>query len=585
MRFLTALLRTAPRRPKVAMEALYWHLTGKKVRARNRLRLAMAQSKGAYRQWMRSKEAARAKPDWETWPHQPMISVLAYHAPGETQAHFERRIAALEAQNYGAWELVLAHSREAVIARAPSAPRVALVPGRTDNPLKALSLSIATASGDYVLPLGHDVLLAPDALLRFAQAALDHSDAVALYADEDRISRQGRRSQPWFKPQWNAELFLAQDYLSSACIVTRKAAQAAPLPHPALSAAGLYPMLLGLLGEDHARVAHVPHVLAHRTMSGPPNADTIAAQIAAVAHHVAPRTGLARAGAFGSVAVEWPLPAMLPLVSIIIPTRDHVDLLRKAVSGVLAGTRYRQIEVLIVDNGSQEPETLAYLRRVAGNPRVRVIRHDAPFNYSTLNNIAAQQARGDYLCLLNNDVEIINEDWLGWLMRQAVRPGVGAVGAKLLYDDGTIQHAGVVIGLGGAAGHAHRFQPNSAPGYFARAHVPHYVSAVTGACLLVARAKFDSVGGLDEQGFAVAFNDVDLCLKLQAAGWRNLYEPRSLLIHHESKSRGRDFRPDQVERWRRELALLQSRWGTDGFIDPLHHPALDRTRENYLIRL
>jgi GT2 family glycosyltransferase len=584
MQFLSALLRTAPRRPKVAIEALYWHLMGKKMRARNRLRLAMAQSKGAYRQWMRTREAARAMPDPAKWPRQPVISVLAYHAPGETQAQFERRLAALEAQNYTAWELVITHSREAAMQRPPAAPRVALVPGRTDNPLKALSLSIATASGDYVLPLGPDVLLAPDALLRFAHAALAAPDAPVLYADEDRISRRGRRSQPWFKPQWNAEMFLAQDYLSSACIIARKPAQSLPLPHPALSAAGLYPMLLSLLG-DHQAAVHVPHVLAHRTTQEPPSAATTAAQIATVAHHVAARGGIARAGAFGTVAVEWPLPAVLPLVSIIIPTRDHVDLLRKAVSGLLTATRYRQIEVLIVDNGSVEPQTHAYLARVSGNPRVRVIRHDAPFNYSALNNLAARQARGDYLCLLNNDVEIIDEDWLGWMIRQAVRPGIGAVGAKLLYDDRTIQHAGVVIGMGGAAGHAHRFQPDSAPGYFARPHVPHYVSAVTGACLLVARAKFDAVGGLDEEGFAVAFNDVDLCLKLQAAGWRNVYEPRAMLIHHESKSRPKDFRPDQVARWRGELALLQSRWRVQDGLDPVHHPAMDHRHETYLLHL
>jgi GT2 family glycosyltransferase len=170
-------------------------------------------------------------------------------------------------------------------------------------------------------------------------------------------------------------------------------------------------------------------------------------------------------------------------------------------------------------------------------------------------------------------------------MRQAVRPEVGAAGAKLLYEDGTIQHAGVVIGLGQAAGHAHRYQRNDEPGYFARPHVAHCASAVTAACLVVAKAKFDAVGGLDETNFAVAFNDVDLCLKLERAGWHNIYVPQAVAIHHESKSRGRDFLPANIDRYMGELAVLQDRWATPGYSDPLHHPHLDKGAETYVIQV
>lgn len=451
----------------------------------------------------------------------------------------------------------------------------------------ALALGIEAASGDYVLPLGGDVVLAPDALYQFARALRDNPQADVLYGDEDRLVprlRPGlKRVEPWFKPAWNAELFLAQDYLSACCLFRRDAALREPPAHPALDGAALYALLLRL--TDRKGAVHVPYVLAHRTARAGNDPELRASRLLALGQHVGPRGGTAREGPFGNTLVEWPLPSPAPLVSIIIPTRDHVALLKTAVGGVLTGTRYRNVEVLIVDNGSVEPETLAYLERVAGNPRVKVIRHDAPFNYSALNNLAAKQAAGDYLLLLNNDVEVVDEDWLGWLVRQAVREGVGAVGAKLLYDDGSIQHAGVVIGMGDAAGHAHRFLKPGEEGYFARAHLPHQVSAVTGACLLVERAKFEAVGGLDEAGFAVAFNDVDLCLKLQTAGWRNIYEPRAVMIHHESKSRPKDHRPDQVKRWRAELDLLQSRWGTVGHVDPTHHLHLDRRQESYLIRL
>lgn len=529
-------------------------------------------------------EAARA--DLAHWPNFPRISVILHHGPAETSADFERRLAALEAQIYPDWELVLAQSRESVMARTPAAPRVTIVASRTDHATKALSLGLAAAGGDYVLPLAPDGVLSPLALYHFAAAIRDDAVSNVFYGDEDQLEHRllgQRRVRAWFKPRWNAELFLAQDYLSAACVIRREAGLAVPPAPPADESTGLYALLLNLTQSHGAR--HVPHVVTHRQAPRPATAEAVAARITTVARHVAPQGGVVREGPFASVSVVWPLPDPRPLVSIIIPTRDHVDLLKTCVTGVLNATRYRHVEILIVDNGSSDPATLAYFERVAGNPRVRVIRHDAPFNYSQLNNLAAAQAKGQFLLLLNNDIEIIDETWLGWLVRQAARPHVGAVGARLTYDDGSIQHAGVTIGLGDAAGHAHRFLRPGEEGYFARAWLPHEASAVTGACLMVEKAKFDAVHGLDEAGFAVAFNDVDLCLKLRAAGWRNIYEPRAVLIHHESKSRPKDHRPDQVARWRCELDLLQKRWGTANYIDPLHHPHLDRRQENYNLRL
>ena len=592
MNFYSALLRTFPRNPARAGEALYWHVTGKRVRARNRLRAVLSESSHAYRDWILWREhledtLARAPAMMESWPERPRISIVLYHPPGEPIARLEKRIAALEAQCYGDWELVLAQSRETPHFQAPNVPRFTLVAGRTDNPYKALHLGIQAASGDYILPLGPEALLAPHALYRFGKAVLNNPDASVFYADEDIITTRGHRETPWFKPQWNPELFLAQDYLSGACLIRREDALALPPLHPALSEAGLYAMLLTLTSAPQAKVVHVPHVLAHHpaapTAQVSSEEDTLAARTAVVTNHVSPLGAKAEVGPFGSVAVEWPLPDPRPLVSVIIPTRDHATLLRHCVTGVLNATRYRNVEIIIVDNGSRDADTLDYLRRVAANPRVTILHDDGDFNFSRLNNLAARAANGDYLCLLNNDIEIIDEAWLSALMRQAARPGIGAVGAKLLYDDHSIQHAGVTIGLGQAAGHAHRFLKNDDPGYFARAHVPHYVSAVTGACLLVEKAKFWEVGGLDEAGFPVAFNDVDFCLKLQAAGYHNIYEPRSILIHHESKSRGKDFRADNLERYMRELALLQQRWNTATVRDPLHHRALDRSIEAYHI--
>lgn len=587
-KFYRILLHAALRRPKIASEVLYWHLVGRQWRARHRLRDSLQHPPQAYRDWIariekRPESLAKVAREWTNWPLRPRISVLLYQAPGESGASVERRMAALESQIYGEWEIVLAQSREASHIRIPSVPRLTMLPTRTDNPAKALTQGIECATGDYVLPLGPDTLLAPDALFHLARSALAHPDADVFYGDEDRINRKGRRSQPWFKPRWNPDLFLAHDYLSHACMVRREAALALPPIHPALAAAGFYALLLNLTARG--KVVHVPHVIAHRRHEAASDPGELSARAAAVAHHVAPHGAVARIGPHGSIAVEWPLPEERPLVSIIIPTHDHAAALRQCVTGLLNATRYRNIEILIIDNGSVESETLDYFARVAGHPRLRVIRHDAPSNWSALNNLGAREAKGDYLCLLDPHCEVTDENWLSTMVRQVVRREIGAVGAKLLYPDGSIQHAGVVIGLGQAAGHAHRFQSDSERGYFARAHMAHRVSAVSGSCLLVSRERFAQVDGLDETSFTLAFNDVDLCLKLQAAGYHNIYEPRAVLIHHEGKTRGRDRSLWKSERYSQEKALLQERWGTATYADPLHHPALDITSETYRLAL
>jgi GT2 family glycosyltransferase len=272
-----------------------------------------------------------------------------------------------------------------------------------------------------------------------------------------------------------------------------------------------------------------------------------------------------------------------PKVSIIIPTRNRVDLLKTCLDG-LARTSYPDIEIIIVDNGSDDQKTIDFLNEL--DRRIyKLMRDDGPFNYSALNNRAACEAQGQILCLLNNDIEIVDPDWLTILAAWAMRPDVGAVGGRLLYPDGRIQHAGVVLGVGNAAGHAHRFLKPSDVGYFCRHNLPQFVSAVTGACLVVMRDRFLAVGMLNEVDFPVAFNDVDLCLRLNAGGWQSLYEPRATLIHHESVSRGHDQDPVGAARFALELAALQRRWHTDRIIDPYHHPDLSRASEVFALAL
>jgi GT2 family glycosyltransferase len=550
-------LRLLPRRPWPALAALYWHLTRRKLRARIRLRVASADLPFAYKLWIASNERnhelrqhldARMK----GWAWQPSFSVVLHDSAGSTKEQFERSTQSVESQIYPhrSW---------------------------TDAAPESLGAAVHAVEADYVVPLRIGDTLSEAALYRLAEKLQDNPEAAVIYGDEDRLDTRARRGNPWFKPQWNQEFFYAQDYLSSAVAIEASLAKRAAVR----SGDSLAALLLDATAASDGPIVHVPHILTHVGVrnSFPPN------RAALVARHLEAKGAKCAPGRFGTVKVEWPLPDELPLVSMIIPTKDKLELLRPCVESLLKRTDYPNFEILVVDNQSVEKRTADFLREIDKHPKVRVLPYHAPFNYSAINNFAARSARGSYLCLLNNDTEVVEACWLSELMRYAVRPDIGAAGAKLLYEDRTIQHAGVVIGIGEAAGHVHRFLPADQPGYFHHAHIAQFISAVTGACLVIAKDKFDAVGGLDEKGLAVAFNDVDLCLRLEQAGWRNVYVPHAVLLHHESKSRGDDMAARNVARYRRELQLLQDRWGTKTYQDPLHNPNLDRYSETCVIKL
>ncbi len=590
MRGANAFLRTLLWSPGRAAEAAWWFLRGKRVRARNKLRLAAEQSPFAYQHWIETIEGqpallAQAAQELPGWSDPPRLTVLVWMGE-QAGAALRRSLGALESQCWPHWQLVLVPGPRGASVPTPMVPQCSLALPAAD-PASALAHGLDVARGSHVLVLAPGAMLPPTALYCYARALRDHPDAPVLFADQDHIDQRGRRHTGWFKPQWNEELFFAQDYLTSACLIRTDCLRAATADAALAPDAELYAALLSVV-RGGAVPVHVPQVLCHLpdpSTPGHANPGNQGARARALRRHLAGRGAQITPGPYDTLRIAWPLPDPAPLVSIIVPTRDHARLLCACIDGVLEKTRYRDFELIIVDNGSVEPAALAYLDGLEAHPQVRVLRDPRPYNYAALNNAAAEVAQGQYLCLLNNDTQVLSPEWLGALLRQAARSQVGAVGAKLLYDDHTIQHAGVTIGLGEAAGHAHRFQRDDTEGYFARAHAQHYVSAVTGACLMVEKAKFDAVDGLDEDHLAIAFNDVDLCLKLQAAGWRNVYAPQAVLLHHESKSRGKDVSPPHVARYLRELAVLQERWGTRSHIDPLHHRGFDRAHENYLISL
>jgi GT2 family glycosyltransferase len=437
----------------------------------------------------------------------------------------------------------------------------ALLIGTPDIPdFRALVEKIDWSLKPWLMPLPAGDVLGKNAIAAYRAAAAQTSERI-IYADDDIIDAAGRRSTPHFKPMWNSELFRYFDYLSGACIVRATRDEVAGLSQIKLSGDHWATKLISAV-SDQGEPMRLPHVLHHRRSRPIPHVPSLN-------------------------EAECETSEALPKVSVIVPTRNRIELLETCLKG-LERTDYPDFEVIVVDNDSDDLATLAYLGKL-DPARYRVLRHPGPFNFSALNNRAAKLATGELLCLLNNDIEVLDARWLTTMVRQALRPEVGAVGAQLLYPDGRIQHAGVVMGICGGAAHAHRFLLPYEEGYFRRHVLPQFVSAVTAAVIVVRRNCYDAVGGMDEKKFPVAFNDVDLCLRLNARGWQTLYEPRATLIHHESVSRGLDRDPIGAARFAGELAALKAAWGTDGGpdeeIDPYHHPQLNPFSEHFVVRL
>lgn len=583
MTFQEEFLKCLRWRPAQAIEALYWHMTRRRVRARNCLRREIHLAPHAYEAWIDLIEKPfdsqiLAQTATLSPANCPSIAIAIMPQSEATVEAVANSIASVMEQHVNDWELLVPPDCPGALPDDIRIRRMASADG-----MSPLALAVTQARSDYLLLLNAGDRLVQTALSHYCYSIGEHPNAAVYYADSDLIDETGCRRRPWFKPQWNSEMFLSQDYLTDSCLIDVTLARSACALDSGWPASTPYSLMLAITSVTSRPVLHIPHILCHA--ADQEKANDLDQRRLTVTRHLAPTRCEVSEGPFGTLRPRWPLPANPPLVSIIIPTRDKADLLKACISSLRDLTEYREYEVLVIDNQSSEPETLRYFEELGLDYRIRILTWNKPYNYAELNNFAVAQSHGTFICLLNNDTEIIEGAWLGEMMRYAMRPAIGAVGAMLLYGDRTIQHAGVVMGLGEAAGHAHRHQPSDTLGYFARAHIPHFVSAVTAACLVVAREKFDAVGGLDAEGFSVAYNDVDFCLKLERAGWRNVYAPQAVLLHHESKSRGNDMTPAHIDRYMRELALLQQRWGTRTRVDPLHHPRLDRASETYTINL
>lgn len=442
---------------------------------------------------------------------------------------------------------------------------------------------LGEVKGQWVMRLPAGVRLTEEALFFVAEALQKSKDTALIYADHDYMTEAGELANPCFKPDWNTDMFTATHYIQHPFWVNRQALERAGGWRAGYDGAEDYDLLLRITSKPDCCVLHLHRVLANLPES--------MAQDNARNHDSGKRALQSRFAGTGVKAedglssglyhVRYPLPTSCPLVSILVPTRDKLDILKTCIESVVSQTTYPNWEIVIIDNQSVEESTRNWLKKIQQDPRITVIQWNHPFNYSAINNVAATQAKGEVLVLLNNDIEIITKDWLEEMVRHAIRPEIGAVGVKLLYPNGLVQHAGVVLGIGGLAGHVHRYLGNEETGYCQRANLTQNYSAVTAACLAVKKSKYFEVGGLDEVHFKVAYNDVDFCIKLVQAGYRNIYTPHVSHYHYESLSRGRDDTAEKIRVFEYESEYLKKTYNELLMADQSYNQNLNRENEYF----
>lgn len=454
----------------------------------------------------------------------------------------------------------------------------------------ASNSALELVTGDWVALLDHDDLLPEHALYWVAKAILNNESVRMIYSDEDKIDERGVRYAPYFKSDWNIDLFYSHNMICHLGVYSAQLVKEVGGFRLGLEGAQDYDLALRCIERiSPDQIFHIPRILYHwRTHAGSTAGGVEAKPYAVNAGERAINDHFARCSINAEAKstnvgyrAKYRLPEVLPKVSLIIPTRNGVKLVRQCISSILEKTTYENYEIILVDNGSDDPEALAYFKYLADNKKANVIRDDSPFNYSSLNNNAVKVAVGEIIGLINNDIEVIEPNWLGEMVSIALQDGVGAVGAKLLYPDDSLQHGGVVLGVGGVAGHSHKHISVNDPGYFSRAGVISSFSAVTAACLIIRKSIYEQVEGLNETDLTVAFNDVDFCLRVREAGYRNVWTPYALLYHHESATRGFEDNPEKQARFSAEISYMKKRWGDLLIKDPAYSPNLTLEHEDF----
>jgi len=528
----------------------------------------------------------------ERFDYRPLISVVmpVFNTP---EAYLRRSIESVRDQLYGRWELCIADD-------GSSDPRVSAVCAqyaKRDGRIKfvqrserghiaaATNSALALATGEFAALLDHDDELAPHALYMVVEELNGNRELDLLFSDEDKIDANGKRFAPWFKSDWNYDLMLSQNAVVHLAVFRLSILREIGGFRSGFDGSQDYDVLLRFSERTRPdRIKHIPFILYHwRAIPGSvalqPKEKSYPydAAVRAIQEHL-DRIGTGATGCRdthdGYYRVVWPVPADAPGVTIIIPTKDKLELLRTAIDSIRDQTTYANYQIVIVDNGSVLAETKQYFAGIARLPNVAVLDYPSPFSFAAMNNWAVRQTDTPLVAFVNNDIKVISPGWLTEMVSHALRPGVGAVGAKLYYPDETIQHAGIVVGLGGLAGHPHVRFPRGAAGYFGRAACTQQYSAVSAGCLVMRRDVFLSVGGFDEESFAVAFNDVDIGLRIRAAGYSVVWTPHAELFHHESATLGLPSGQERRELFEKESMNLKRRWAGVIANDPCYNPNL-----------
>lgn len=536
--------------------------------------------------------------DWE-----PKLSVVVplYKTP---EKYLRALVKSLQEQTYSNWELCLSDGsgadspiKELLEQLKAEEPRITVVTHDVQMQISEnTNAAIEAASGDFIVFADHDDELTPHALFECVKALNQNKNLEVIYSDEDKMTMDGHKFfQPHFKPDFNIDLLCTVNYICHLFVVKKELIDKVGMLRKEFDGAQDYDFIFRCVEEAGAeKIHHIPKILYHwrcheDSTSENPESKLYAfdaGQRAVQAHY--DRIGVPveiNKGEFLGLYRTKFLRETDPLISIIIPNKDHIDDLKRCIDSIEKKSTYRNYEFIIVENNSTEPETFAYYQQLeAVNPKVHVVYWKGIFNYSAINNFGVRYANGEYILLLNNDTEIINEDCLEELLGYCTRSDVGAVGARLYYEDDTIQHAGVVIGFGGIAGHCFVQQKRGFTGYCHRIICAQDYSAVTAACMMVKKSAFEEVGGLSEE-LQVAFNDIDFCMKLRQAGYLIVYNPYAELYHYESKSRGLEDTPEKVARFNREIAAFEKRWPDilrDG--DPFYNPNLTLDSQDFSLK-
>lgn len=527
------------------------------------------------------------------------IAVPVFRTPAKFLCEM---IESVRSQSFPFWELCLANAdpedREVaeILERYCREDRRIRVKNLKEN--KGISentnAALAMARGEFVGLLDHDDLLAPDALYEMA-ARLEKDEGIdVFYTDEDKVTTDlSEHFQPHLKPDFNLDLLRSNNYICHFFVVRREIAERIGGFRPEFNGAQDYDFIFRCT-EQAEKIVHIPRILYHWRVHSASTADNPASKMYAYeAGKRAIEGNLERSGVRGVVSlrqdygfydVHYPVEGE-PLVSILIPNKDQKETLMHCIRSVLETSTWKNLEILIIENNSEREETFACYRELEKDPRIRILTYPGKtFNYSAINNFGVQQAKGEYLLFLNNDIEVITPDWIEQMLGNCQRPEVGIVGAKLYYPDNTIQHAGIIIGIGGIAGHAFLGLARAKSGYLHKASLQMDYSAVTAACMMMKAEAFRKAGGFEEK-LTVAFNDVDLCLRTVEQGWLVVYDPHVEMYHYESKSRGAEDSEEKLRRFQQEIEFMRTRWIRllkDG--DPNYNPNLTLSKWNYSLK-